>query len=175
VFAIRSTNQARKETRHLQIDVAEANKREQADRVCTWIHDDYHKGVVALLNSSAQPVYNVVVHWVYIQGAAWSTGEQAEKLLANDLGRGINTIRPVLQVVPPENFNSAAAWGTKTSCRADLGWSLHSPTWQVTIGFAVRGGIWNSWRCRPLSTTASVQPCRSSTHWFPGSRQNFRD
>lgn len=145
IYAIKSTNQARRETRALQNAVAQAKEREQADRICAWIHGDYHQGVLALLNSSDQPAYNVVVYWVYVQGAAWSTGEQAEKLLGNDPGRGINKIRPVLQVVPPGKFQLLSGVGNQDIMQGRPG---------VEIAFTDMGG--RHWLRRATGTLEAL-------------------
>lgn len=96
---------ARRDTLDFRREEAQRKLRAQADQICAWIHDS-HLDQVALLNSSDQPVYNVLVYSVWVQGAAWRTGEEAERHFANSENPAarIAAIRSMLQVVPPGKF-----------------------------------------------------------------------
>jgi hypothetical protein len=114
IRAQETADAARRDALDVRREAAEEKKRAQADQICAWIHGDYHNNVLALLNSSDQPVYSVVVYWVWVQGAAWRTGEDAERLF----GRGgpearIGGVRPILQVVPPGKFVLHAGTGNQ--------------------------------------------------------------
>lgn len=95
---------ARRDTLDFRKQEAEQKLRAQADQICAWI-DDPRLDQVALLNRSDQPVYNVLVYSVWVQGAAWRTGEDAERYFRNGGPTArIGAIRSILQVVPPGKF-----------------------------------------------------------------------
>jgi hypothetical protein len=114
IKAQETADAARQDALNVRREAAEERKRAQADQICAWIHGDYHKNVLALLNSSDQPVYSVAVYWVWVQGAAWSTGEQAERQFSRSGPEGrIGEVRPILQVVPPGKFFLRAGVGNQ--------------------------------------------------------------
>jgi hypothetical protein len=83
-------------------------RRAQARRVCTWLDAHSGHGGLRLSNSSDEPVTSVIVYYVWAQGAAWRTGEEAERRFQSSRepdGYGdINTIRALVQNLPPGRF-----------------------------------------------------------------------
>lgn len=64
---------------------------------------------ICLGNSAAEPVYNVVAYLVWVQGAAYRTGEEAEAHASSAQsgdgpGSRIHDIRLVIQALPPGRF-----------------------------------------------------------------------
>jgi hypothetical protein len=78
IYAVRSTNQARKDTDALQRRVADEERRAQARRVSAWLDEAIGTGVVRLANLSDEPVYTVVVYMVYMDGEKPGSGEETE-------------------------------------------------------------------------------------------------
>lgn len=98
-FTIRSTNKARRETLALRREVEEGKRRDQATRVCAWIHGQWT--TLRLRNGSHEPVYNAVLHFVWVRGG-WATGEDAPEDQRDRL-------RAVVQVLPPGDFTVVIA------------------------------------------------------------------
>jgi hypothetical protein len=73
-------------------------RREQADKVSGWItsdwmhHRDDGKQTVALLNASSEPVYQAVIHLVFVQGGP-PTGREMDKDMPG--------FREAVLVIPP--------------------------------------------------------------------------
>lgn len=63
-----------------------SQRREQADAVAAWItsdwmhHRDDGKQTIALLNSSSQPVYQAIIHLVFVQGGPTTGLEMDEQM-----------------------------------------------------------------------------------------------
>lgn len=57
----------------------------QARRIYAWLDGTVGSGVVQVGNTSDEPVYNVVVYMVYMDGAKPGTGEESERDLRETL------------------------------------------------------------------------------------------
>lgn len=77
--------------------------RAQAEAVSAWF--DYANSDLVVSNESTQPVYEVVLSMVLVQGAGPHRGE--------DLHEGVSDYRVVFSVVPPGRWRVAApvGWG----------------------------------------------------------------
>jgi hypothetical protein len=93
IWTVRQTVALRREAAH-------KGERAQAESVCAWIHGDWavDNTTFRLRNGSHEPVYNAVVDFVWLQGAAWHTAQQAPE------GLEANRIRAILQVLPPGDY-----------------------------------------------------------------------
>ncbi|QNJ90988.1 hypothetical protein HZU40_22510 [Mycolicibacterium fluoranthenivorans] len=114
-MAVRSARQARTIAEQSRADALEvrreeaaAKKIDQASKICAWIGvpDATDWGpvsgdVVKLSNTSDQPVHSVIVYLVWVQGAAPRTGEKQEAHSRAHESSDINTMRAVVQVLPP--------------------------------------------------------------------------
>jgi hypothetical protein len=69
----------------------EQERRAQARRVFAWLDGAVGSGVVRVGNTSDEPVYNVVVYMVFMDGDKPGTGEEAQYFLEETL-RGLESI-----------------------------------------------------------------------------------
>ncbi|MCR8695235.1 hypothetical protein NWP13_22125 [Rhodococcus pyridinivorans] len=123
IWAVHGTLEEAKKSRALAAATEEERRaeerervRSQAQRVYAWIGDppasrtrtfaEANNVGVYLGNSSNEPVYNVVAFLVWVQGAAFRTGEEAESYANSmaDSGFSIYSIRTVVQNLPPGRF-----------------------------------------------------------------------
>lgn len=122
----------------------ERDRRAQAQRISAWYagpapkdHDDYTGRRVELVNRSDEPVYNVVVIAVFIQGAAPRDSEGIARMLYDTLRssgyRGPGFMQIVLNDLPPGQH-----W-----VRMIVDTGFHNARMSVEISFTdVRGVHW---------------------------------
>ena len=98
----------RRRLQSAELERHKAEHRAHAGLVSAWVADltgDSYQTRLALANRSDEPVYNVVVFLVFIQGAAHRTGEEA---MANF--EGAPGSKQALAVLPP------GAWEVLRTC-----------------------------------------------------------
>ena len=116
------------------------NKREQAERVSGWPQNDVDgKTPIALMNSSLEPVYEVVVALVFVQGLKpWHLED------INDDGMH----RRVLSVLPPGKWH----------VDVPSGWTVMHRRPGVEIAFSDRAGLHWIRRSNGAIEQISVRP-----------------
>jgi len=118
------------------------DERVQAEKISAWhagtVDDDYTNHRVELFNHSYEPVFNVVVFTVFIQGAAPRTSESmatqlGQPMQIGDPYRGPNFMRTVLSVLAPGQHHIKIV--------ADTG--FHNARIGIEISFTdTRGAHW---------------------------------
>jgi hypothetical protein len=110
-MAVRSARQARAIAEQNRADALEvrreetaARRIEQASKVCAWI--TYHFGSestvpIKLMNTSDEPVHNLIVYLVWVQGSAPHTGEEMEARARKNEHFNVLDLRTIAQVLPP--------------------------------------------------------------------------
>ena len=110
----------------------------QAERISAWYggpssdSKDHLTRKVHLNNRSEEPVYNLLIFWVYIQGAAYRTSEELMRNLREfrDSGGIVSLARPVISILAPGKYS--------TTILADTG--FHNATLSIEIAFTDAGG-----------------------------------
>ena len=133
VWAVRSTLHESRENRRLAREV-EADKRAaeaerikaHAQQIYAWSLVNSKPPIVFVGNSSQEPVTGLVLYLVWAQGAAYHTGEEAERQ-AVEPGR----IRGVVQTLPPGRYSLELPGADNTPRNGQIG---------VEIAFTDRGG-----------------------------------
>ena len=139
VVALKQSHDAQALQKEREAKQRAKDERVQAERVSAWhagtVDGDYRNHRVELINHSYEPVFNVVVFTVFIQGAAPRTSES----MANHLGQvggpyqGPNFMRAVLSVLAPGQHH--------VNIVADTG--IHNARIGIEISFTdTRGAHW---------------------------------
>lgn len=120
LFGVYQWFRLRSDSAKLKAEAAEDERIAQARRVYAWLDSNQNRLVVG--NSSSEPVYAVVVHYVYMDGHDPGSGEETEwrigqvmndpnPLIAeaarNAARSPISQFRAVLQALPPGTFSVA--------------------------------------------------------------------
>ncbi len=150
VWAVRSSLEEARKSRALAAEAEEDRRteerertRSQAQQIYGWIGEpppstartfaEANNVGIYLGNSSDEPAYNVVVYLVWVQGAAYRTGEDAESYadgIANG-GFSIYSIRTVVQSLPPGRFVIEMKGPDNSPMQGELG---------VEVAFTDRAG-----------------------------------
>jgi hypothetical protein len=98
---------------------------DQARRVSAWAEvlkepDFPYARRLNLTNSSAEPIYEVVVYLVWVQGSAPGTGEAIESHYRPSRG-DISRVRAIVQVLPPGNYWLKVPGPTNSPMQGRLG------------------------------------------------------
>lgn len=97
---------------------------DQARRVCGWLNrsGQFKDPIVAdllLSNSANEPVYELVLYLVWLQGDGPHTGEQTEEALRDS--DKLRDMRAIVQVLPPGNFTLTIPGSTDAPKKGQLG------------------------------------------------------
>lgn len=147
VWAVRSSLAEAKRAREQSDDQHNERVRAQAQKIYAWSelrgedtldveNRTLHVAADRVLygNASTEPVYNAVLHLVWVQGAAPATGEELERWARSTPGVESLELRArrVFQVLPPGRF--------VTDLRGGLGLTVPNGRTGVEIGFTDHAG-----------------------------------
>lgn len=117
-------------------EARESKRRRYAERMSAWLQsppgsEHSVRGTVVVSNGSHEPSYNVVVLYVWIQGAAWRTGEEAVGYTNRTEAVQPNQIWKMLSTVPPGRWTVTLAGPPDGPMQGRLG---------VEVAFTDAGG-----------------------------------